>query len=106
MKYYLVTEDGNWADEFDLEAYALYEAESEQALKDKLWKYISDKSDLDEEEEDDGWPKEYYFGTNEAVEYNSKEEVFADLGISELTKLQYDVIKEVLGTSFGTGAIL
>ncbi len=113
MKYYLVTESGNYADEFDIEGFALFKAESEQALKDNLWKSISSNHEVEEREndyeEDDkhlAWPMEFYFGTNEAITYNSKEEIFQELVISEITKSQYNIIKDLLGTRFSTSALL
>ena len=100
MKYFIATESGNYADEFDLEKMQLVKAKSrEEALERVFADALAD----DEEEE---WPKEFYFGTNEAVEYDSKEELFEAISLQELTKQEYDTIEKYLGTSFGTGGIL
>ena len=113
MKYYLVTESGNYADEFDIEGFALFKAESEDELKSSLWKSISENHEVEdrENEYEEGdkhlaGPMEFYFGTNEAVTYNSKEEIFEELGVSEITEAEYNTIKCLLGTRFGTSALL
>lgn len=97
MRYWLVTENGNYADEFDLEAMKLVQAESkEDALEEVFEDHL----------EDDEWPKELYFGTNEAMEYENKEDLYDSVEIQEITYSEYSTIKRLLGTSFGTGAIL
>ena len=100
MKYWLVTESGNYADEFNLEAMQIFEGETEAEVLDSVFE------DRLSDEEDDEWPKEFYFGTNECIEYDSKEELYDSVSITEITKEEYDTINKLLGTSFGTGAIL
>jgi hypothetical protein len=111
MKYYLVTESGNYADEFNLEAMRLFEAESEKDLQNKILENLSDQiedseGEYSEEDKHLAWPMEFYFGTNEAITYNSKEAILEDLTITEVSLEDYKVIEKLLGTSFGTGAIL
>ena len=45
------------------------------------------------------FPRELYFGTNESIEYSSAEEFESNFTISEITKSQYDFLKETLAPS-------
>jgi hypothetical protein len=105
MKYFLVKENGNYADEFDLEAMQLFEAETKEEIADSL---LSDHMECDEDEEDceEEWPKEFYFGTNEAATFEDKEDFLSSLDIKEISKEEYKTLERLLGTSFGVGAIL
>lgn len=97
MKNFLVKEDGNWADEFDLAGFKILKKESLSKVKESL---------IDGRE----FPCEIYFGTNEAQEYSSKKEFFADLTIKEITEEEYRLLKKLFpgcdSYAFGTTAIL
>lgn len=103
MKYFLVKESGNYADEFDIQGFKIFEAESEEKVKEQI---ISDRFDDDIPE----YPLELYFGTNEAVEINSEQELWSMLDITEISKQDYDVLLRLFPSvnknSFGLTGIL
>lgn len=99
MKYFIVIEDGSWADEFDLSGYQLVQAETEDAAL----QVCADGYDIDDPDE---YPIELYFGTNESQTYSNKNELMQDIEIKEITEQEYNVISKVLGDSFGVTAIL
>lgn len=97
MKYFLITEYNNWADEFDLEKFTIWKANSEEEVKKEILENF-----LDGEE----FPKEVYFGTNESIEIEDEKSLFDCLEIIEITKSNADVITRLLGDSFGLGVII
>ena len=92
-KHFLVIENSNYADEFDLQGYRLFKANSEEELKELLL-------------EDRDFPEEFYFGTNECIEIDSEEEFFDCLDIQEISKEQYKVLEKLLGDSFGITSLI
>jgi hypothetical protein len=96
MKKYLVKESSDWADEFDIEGFKIIEAESEEKVEEKL---IDGRK----------FPCELYFGTNEAQEYETKEELLNDVEIVEISEEEVKVFEKFFGNlrnAFGTTAIL
>ena len=91
MKYFLITQDGNYADEFDVSGFRLVKFKSEKDLLDSL----KPTEDIDK------WPKELYFGSNASIEYNDLEEYLGSFGISELKESEYKIIEKFLGTEYG-----
>jgi len=92
-KYYLVEQETNYADEFDLEGFWIQEAESEEKLKKELVQnLIGERGDF---------PMEIYFGSNEAVEFENENDYISTLKISEITKEEYDVVVKLFGGAFG-----
>lgn len=90
MKNYIVKFDDNYADEFDMEGFRLFKAESEDAIKDSL---------VDERVT---FPCERYFGTNEAMDYDSKEQYFNAISIVEISEEEFNIISKYFPRGFGT----
>lgn len=107
MKYFLVKEDANWADEFDLQGFKVFESDSEDSLKSELLsEFVADRCDDDE----DPFPTECYFGTNEAVVVESEEDFFNALTFVEISNDEYNCLIKLFPRchdwAFGTTAIL
>lgn len=91
MKYFLVKESGNYADEFDIEGFKLFESDSEEDLKKIILNKIKEDY-LDEDDEELIFPMEFGFGTNEAVEINSESELWDGLNITEISETEYTIL--------------
>lgn len=92
MKYYLVTYNGNYADEFDVYFHTVMDENELAQAKGKVENWKSE------------W-EEHYFGTNEYIEV-SREEIMECLnGARELTEDEYEVLFQLDLThiSFGDG---
>lgn len=92
MNHYLVTYDGNYADEFDVYFHTVMNENELAQAKKKVenWEFE--------------W-EEYYFGTNESIEV-SREEILECLeNARELTEDEYEVLFQLDLThiSFGDG---
>lgn len=87
-KYYIVIYRDNWADEFDIEAFQLF--------TEKEWLDATDSIDRSNDEQ-----REIYFGTNEFIEISPKE-FFRNAIITELSLSRYNLIKNIIGETFGT----
>lgn len=91
-KLYLVKYNGNYADEFDVYFHLVMsekELEEAKGLIQKLnWEY-----------------EEFYFGTNEAVDLNSKDLLYYLNEALEITQEQFKVLQDldITGVSFGDG---
>jgi len=92
MKYYLVTYNGNYADEFDV---YFHQVMSEDVLKEV--RDLFSKVNWDYEE--------FYFGTNEFIDVSSSELFEALSEAKEITEDQYKVLSDLglLSISFGDG---
>lgn len=86
MSKYLVVFSKDWADEFDCQRYKIF---------DSLEQAISAKSYLIE--------NGGYFGTNEGFEEGELSPV--DFKIKEIADQEAEILKNLLGNSFGTGVI-
>jgi hypothetical protein len=98
MKYYLVIESNDYADEFDIEGFKVFKSENEESLEIQL---------IDDQE----FPCEKYFGTNEAIEFETKEDFLESLSIVEITEEELKVLKKLFGKditkyAFGTTSII
>ena len=90
MKYFIVKQQCDYADEFYTNGLQLFEAESRQKLiKDLV-------------PEDIKFPTEKWFGTNEAIEFYTKEDYLNSLKITEITEEEYKITQKVVGIIFGT----
>lgn len=87
----LIKMSADWADEFTAESFAIFNGHATEAI-DHVRKEL-------EQSVEDG--EGYYFGTNEGWEPH--ELSLSDFKFEELTEQEYEIIKRVLGTSFGTG---
>lgn len=82
MKYYLITYNGNWADEFDVYFHNVLSEEELCQAKQLVENWVNE------------W-EEFGFGTNEDIEI-SKEELLEILGEATLlTDEQYKVLSEL-----------
>lgn len=89
MKYFIVKQNCDYADEFDVNGFALFEAESREALLAQL---------IPEGVE---FPAEQYFGTNEAITFDDKNDYIRSLKIQEITNEEYKIVTKVVGSSYG-----
>lgn len=89
MKYYLYKFSDNWADEMDLEGFAiLTETEKDIALSQIRKEYKRGGT--------------ICFGTNEDNEYDSLSDVMNTISFKEITAVEYNAIKKAFGkSSFG-----
>jgi hypothetical protein len=86
MKYYLYKFSDNWADEMDLEGFAiLTETEKDIALA-KIRKEYKNGGTI-------------CFGTNEDNEYDSLSEVMATVSFKEIAAVEYNAIRKAFGTT-------
>lgn len=142
-KYYLITLDSNYADEFDVEgfimlpedAYKSARASTEKTLErhfkvnpnprseedfNKLSSYkknfydyelkkyvnvtyemyVTNHTKYDKEWIDNTY--ELYFGTNEQLMFNSAEDYWSCVEVQKISKIEYDTVAKLLGTSYGT----
>lgn len=92
MKYYLVRYNGNWVDEFDV---YFHQVMSEDELKEAEDTITA--TDWDREE--------FYFGTNEAIDFSTYELINFLNRAEEITEEQFKVLEELdlLSVSFGDG---
>lgn len=86
MKHYLYKFSDNWADEMDLEGFAvLTETEKDMALA-KIRKQYKKGGTL-------------CFGTNEDNEYDSLQDIINCISFKEISKSEYTTIKKVFGSN-------
>ena len=90
MKKYLIKQNCDYADEFDTYRFFIKEGNSKKEVLESL---INKKCKF---------PVERYFGTNEAIEFDSKEEFFNSFEVEEISEYQYDVLKQLFDGEFGT----
>ena len=85
----LVTFKSNWADEFDVEGFKIFEKEEWEDLVEEMHTEVE-------------FPHECHFGTNEWIDFESPEEYLACCKIQELTYLEATVIEQKIGSEHGT----
>jgi hypothetical protein len=93
-KYVLVTYLFDYSDEFDVQGFWITEAKKHQASMAEL------KSN---------WPEgkliDKYFGTNEAIYFESFEDYESGLAVKEIDEAQYEAIRKAFGSRhFGVGS--
>ena len=93
MKYFLIEQSCNYADEFDMEGFWVDEGITEQEVLDKILNNFI--------EENGDFPVESYFGSNEAMIFEDESEYLDTISIKEITKNDYDVIINILGGGYG-----
>jgi hypothetical protein len=92
MKYYLVRYTGNWAEEFDVYFHMVMSGKELNEIKDVI-------------ASTDWYREEFYFGTNEALDFSTYELMSFLENAEEITEEQYKVLEELdlLSVSFGDG---
>ena len=82
MNHVIVTMNFCWADEFDVEA---------------LWVTSLDgyKNFVDEVKKHDFSDKEVYFGTNEAITFDSTEKLLSSLRVHQISSITYNELLRV-----------
>lgn len=82
QKHLLITLNRDWADEFSVEGMVVLTASEWEAHKEVARKHFEKNGNA-----------EIYFGTNEFLEFSSHEEYVKEFKVTELTSVQYDVLK-------------
>ncbi len=91
-KKLLIEWSGNWADEMDLDGF--------QIVSEKAWtRFLELLHEVDDKEPIFPW--EFCVGTNEHVEYESKQDFLDSLEITPISDSEVNVISEKLGRSYG-----
>ena len=81
MKYYLLKYDDNYADEFDISGFRVYDEPGYDSFKERV------KSAK--------YPQERYFGTNEFVEFDSAKDYLKRIDISEISEIEAKVLMKL-----------
>lgn len=89
MKYFLIKESRDYADEFDTHGVTVRTSESKEKLKQQI---------TDDFEE---YGEELYFGSNECHLIESPQELLGALQIEEITKEEYEVFLKYGFNHFG-----
>ena len=76
MKYFIVQETSDYADEFDIEGFKLYQGDSEKEIQLKVLDQFKNYEGIIE------YPLNLYFGTNECQTYKTLEDLLKDLTFS------------------------
>ena len=87
QKFYLIKYEYNYGDEFDIEGFQILD---ENEMKD-----------INEGIDKANYPKEYYFGTNEEIEWKNSKEVRDGITVTELTNTEYHILKNLFNGGFG-----
>lgn len=107
----------NYADEFDTEGFAVWDAPKWEAHKEAVAKFFDKKKSLpkprelpadykdpsyyeirqEQREYEESQQVEVYFGTNESVYYSSLEDYLRCFTVSELSQEEYDTLKKLFG---------
>lgn len=82
MAYFLVKEDQDYSDEFNLQGFIIYESENIDTLKAKL----PQLADIE------GFPTTKYFGSNEMVEIEDEDQFWEALEIQEITEEEFNML--------------
>jgi crotonobetainyl-CoA:carnitine CoA-transferase CaiB-like acyl-CoA transferase len=108
MKYLLLTAEIDYADEFYCEMFGVFTDEQWKALCEKTKKFFDGDAEKEDDEEDDeygyGNDTEVYFGTNEALNFSDYKDWLQNFKKKEITKAQYDFLKDTFGKTWGTGS--
>lgn len=114
MNYFLIKEDDNYADEFDIEGFKIEKSKLsiEDYKKNLLLEVLMERGDYDEDDNEipGKFPLEFYFGTNEAIEIRDEKDFWRVVSVEPISKAEYDTLKKLFPTSvdyaFGTTAII
>lgn len=86
-EYVLVEWNGNWADEMDLNGFKVCEKRD--------WdKYVKTMDNVT-------FPETHCVGTNEDLEWETKEDHLDEFKARKITSEQYQTIKKLIGVEFG-----
>lgn len=88
MRYFLVKQSGNWADEFDTEGFHLFTETEWEHYKAKVKKIRFSG-------------REFYFGTNEFMEWDSADDYLNELDVKEISELEYHTVLKLFGDDYG-----
>jgi len=88
MKYYLYTFNDNWADEMDIEGFAVLSYPEKTIVEENIRRKFKSGGSI-------------CFGTNEDNNYDTLEEVLDCITFKEISQTHYDVIKKTIGQTFG-----
>lgn len=86
MDKVLLKWSSNWADEMDIEGISIMKSDEWKAYKKKL--ELKKSFSL-------------YVGTNEEIEYESGEDLIAEIKVKKITPEEEKVIKKFIGSEFG-----
>lgn len=100
MAYFLVKEDQDYSDEFNLQGFTVIASENTDTLKADLLR----NADIDR------FPATKYFGTNEMVEVEDEADFFDALEIQEITEEEFNVLVKLFpkcdSYAFGLTALI
>lgn len=91
-KQYLVKFEDNWADEFDVQGFQIMNQEELDSYFNAIDNYGYFMP---------GEREIFYFGTNQSLGWDSKEDFLSCLTITEISEEQANTIKELLSTNYG-----
>ena len=100
MAYFLVKEDQDYSDEFNLQGFIVMASENTDTLK----------GDLLSNADIEGFPATKYFGTNEEIEVKSEAAFFKALKIRKITEEEFNVLVKLFpkcdSYAFGLTALI
>ncbi len=89
MKYYLYTFSDNWADEMDVQGFAIMTEKQKDISLSAIRRYYKNGGEIS-------------FGTNESNDYDSLEDVLACVEFKEISKSEYESVLNVFeGSTMG-----
>lgn len=91
-KYYILNYEANWADEMNVEGFEIVDETEYQEFLDVLEKFKNN---------DSMESISFYIGSNEEMCYESKEALFNDITIDEISKEEFDLLSKRFGRGFG-----
>ena len=97
-KYLLLVHDEDWADEFNATGFMVVTEKEWEAAKERAKIIFNAQPDYDESKysyHSGKRPVEYYFGTNEFLEWDTYEEWIKDIKVVKLTDALAATIKSV-----------
>ncbi len=107
MKNLLVKASIDYADEFDCKMFGVFTEEKwNEVCENAKKRFAGDSSEDDSEDDDseDSGTVEIYFGTNEALEFDSYNQWFKKMKITEISADEAEFLKKHFGKTFGTGS--
>lgn len=102
-KYFLVSYEEDYADEFDVSGMKIFTEEEYNSFLNNQ-RYAKELEEKGELEKDFG-RIELYFGTNEFLDFNSVDEIIKVLKVQEITEQEFNILKKLDLGSFGVETI-
>jgi hypothetical protein len=87
MKHYLLRYDDNWADEFDVEGFRIYDQEEYDDFKKRV--------------KAAEYPQQMYFGTNEGIDVDSAKDYLDRIDVTEITEAEAKVLNKFFDGDYG-----